>query len=133
MQDEPVVVHFADGRTISGYGDDLLPSDSDYTLRDAASDQEVLVHLRQVKVVCFVRSHATTGVVRNREQPPLVPHAGAGRRAEMVFRDGEHLAGLVSLQDNPTRGFYLVPLNPNGNNIKIYVNPNQLVKFRFVT
>lgn len=133
MEDDPVVVHFADGHTISGHGDELLPGETDYSVRDASTDQRVHVNLAQVKVVCFVRSHATTGVVRNREQPPVMGPVASGRRAEMVFRDGERLAGIVTLQENPTRAFFLIPLNPNSNNVKIYVNPTQLVTFRFVT
>lgn len=133
MQDEPVVVHFADGHTVSGYGDDLIPGETEYEVLDAATDQRVPVHLRQVKVVCFVRSHATTGVVRNREQTPLLRPVASGRRAEMVFLDGEHLAGIVNLQEHPTKGFFILPLNPSANNIRIYVNPSQLLTFRFVT
>jgi hypothetical protein len=133
MLDDPVVIHFTDGRTLPGHADEPVPGETELLVRDAATDEHVTVHLRQVKVVCFVKSHSTTGVVRNREAPPLVRPTGAARRVELVFRDGEKMSGTVTEQDRPERAFFLTPLNPNSNNRKVYVNPAQVVSFRFVT
>lgn len=133
MLDEPVVVHFTDGRTLAGHADEPEAGDAEILVREGASDANVVVHLRQVKVVCFVRSHSTTGVVRNRETPPLVRSAGAARRVELVFRDGEKMSGTVTEHERPERGFFLTPLNPNANNRKVYVNPAEVVSFHFIT
>lgn len=133
MQDEPVVVHFRDGRTLQGYAEDFHPTDGELLLRDATTNEDVTVFLGQVKVVCFVRNLFTTGVTRNRETPPIQFNAPAGRRVEMSFRDGERLAGVVDLKEPPSRGFFLTPLNPQANSIRIYVNPAEIVGFRFVT
>jgi hypothetical protein len=133
MLDDPVVVHFKDGRTLQGYAEEFLPSDSEILLRDATTDEDVTVFLHQVKVVCFVRNLFSTGVVRNREIPPIQFRAPAGRRVDLAFKDGEKLAGVVDLKEEPTRGFFLTPLNPNANSLRIYINPSELVSFKFVT
>lgn len=132
MPDEPVVVHFKDGRTLQGYTEDFLERDTEILVRDASTDEQVTVHLAHVKVVCFVRNLFTSGVVRNRETPPIL-HESRGRRAEVVFRDGEKLGGTVRFDAPPTGGFFIIPLNRNANSIRIYVNPAELVGFRFVT
>jgi hypothetical protein len=133
MLDEAVVVHFADGRTLSGYTDGFLPDRSEIVVRDAATNDSVAVQLSRVKIVCFVRDLASTGVVRHREAPPIFFPTVPGRRAELVFKDGERMGGIVNLREEPRGGFYLAPLNPNANNIQVYVNPSELASFRFVT
>ena len=132
MLDDPVVVHFTDGSTLSGYGDDFDHHDREILLRDATTDEHVTVYLHQVKVVCFVRNLFASGVVRNREMPPLLHHSSE-RRVEIVFKDGEKMGGTVSLSEPPTHGFFVTPLNQNANSIRIYVNPSEVVSFRFVT
>lgn len=133
MLDNPVVVHFTDGHTLSGYGEDLRAGDDEILLRDAVTEEDVTVNLRQVKVVCFVRDLFSTGIVRNREAPPVRQQSLPGRRVEIVFRDGERLDATADLAEPPTRGFFAVPLNPQANSVKLYVNPAAIVSFRFVT
>lgn len=132
MAEEPLVIHFKDGRTIAGYGDDFHERDREILVREASSDERATVYLHQVKVVCFVRNLYATGVVRNRETPPI-HHETTGHRVDIVFKDGEKLAGTVKLSESPTSGFFLTPLNQNANSIRIYVNPSEVVSFKFVT
>ena len=130
---DAVVVHFADGRTLSGHAEAPSPGAAQFRVREASTGAEVTVALREVKVVCFVKSLATTGVIRHRESPPLFHPPEGARRVEIVFRDGERMAGTVTEPTPPDAGFFVTPLNPNGNNRKIYVNPAQVLSFRFVT
>ena len=132
MFDEPVVVHFRDGRTLTGFGDMFDEGETAIQVRELSTDGSVSVDLNLVKVVCFVQDLYSTGVVRHREIPPIL-HTPVGRRVEIVFRDGERLTGTVALNEPPTRGFFLTPLNRNANSLKIFVNPSEAVSFRFVT
>ncbi len=132
MFDEPLAVHFKDGHTLTGFGDAFDERDTEIQVRDGSGEGSVTVYLHQVKVVCFVQDLYSTGVIRNRETPPIL-HTPAGRRAEVVFRDGEKLNGTVALNEPPTHGFFVTPLNRNANSLKIYVNPAEVVSFRFVT
>ena len=133
MLDEAVVVHFSNGRTLAGYTDGFLPGRSEIVVNDAETNESVKVPLSKVKIVCFVRDLASTGVVRHREAPPIFFPTVPGRRVQLVFKDGERMGGIVNLREEPQGGFYLAPLNPNANNIQVYVNPAELASFRFVT
>jgi len=131
MPDAPLVVHFKDNRTLAGYGDDFHERDTEVLVREASSDERTTVNLHQVKVVCFVRNLFSAGVVRNREAPPI-HHESRGHRVDIEFKDGEKLSGTVRVSGRPTSGFFLTPLNPNANSIRIFVNPSEVVSFKFV-
>lgn len=133
MLDEPVVVHFADGRTLSGYTDGFLANQTEIVVTEVATGESVEVELGEVKIVCFVRDLVSSGVVRHREAPPIYFSTVPGRRVELLFKDGEKMGGIVNLRDEPRGGFFLAPLNPNANNIQVYVNLAELASFRFVT
>ena len=51
---------------------------------------------------------------------------------DIEFKDGEKLSGTVRVSERPTSGFFLTPLNPNANSIRIFVNPSEVVSFKFV-
>lgn len=131
MAEDPVVIHFKDGHTLAGYGDDFHERDAEILVREASSDELTTVYLQQVKVVCFVRNLFSAGVVRNREAPPI-RHESRGHRVDIEFKDGEKLSGTVRFSEPPTSGFFLTPLNPNANSIRIYVNPSEVLSFKFV-
>jgi hypothetical protein len=133
MFDEQVVVHFLDGRLLPGYSDNFFPAENEIMVREAMSEEVVTVHLRQVKVVCFVRSLSSEGRDRNREPAPLLFQGVPGRRIELAFKDGEHMQGIATLHARPTQGFFVTPLNPRSNNVQVYVNPDALTSFRFLT
>ena len=50
-----------------------------------------------------------------------------------MFRDGERLEATADFGEPPTRGFFVAPLNPQANSLKVYVNPLEVTSFRFVT
>lgn len=47
---------------------------------------------------------------------------------KLHFSDGEVLAGQVAEDTNFSKGFFLKVLDPNDNNILVYVNPRSLKK-----
>lgn len=131
MFDERVVVRFLDGRILKGYGDNFLPGEVELLVREVENDAIHRVALGEVKMICFVRAFVTDSQSTHRPTAPLIYQAVPGRRVAVEFLDGEHLEGVATLQTMPTHGFFVTPLNPNSNNIQIYVNPNALRRFRF--
>ena len=128
-----MVVHYADGRTLAGYGSRFPPEETHVDLVESSTGAHVSVRLDEVKIICFVRSLSSSGVVRHRETPPVRLEPSPGRRAEIVFKDGERMGGYVNLQEKPATGFFVAPLNPDSNNARVYVNIAQVASFRFVT
>lgn len=51
-----------------------------------------------------------------------------GRFVRLHFSDGEVLAGQVAEDTNFSKGFFLKVLDPDDNNILVYVNPRSLRK-----
>ncbi len=132
MFEEQVVIHFLDGRVLNGYGDNFFPGEDRIMVLKALSEEVVTVKLAEVKVVCFVRTLAPQQKERNREPQALLYQAVPGRHVDILFKDGEHLEGVASISDKPARGFFVTPLNPQSNNVQIYVNPDAMARFRFV-
>lgn len=90
------------------------------------------VPLCDVKMVCFVKTFGSDPPVTHRPPERVVYRAVSGQRVRVAFRDGEVLEGVTTLQSRPTRGFFLTPLNPHGNNSGVYVNVDEVVSFRFL-
>jgi hypothetical protein len=132
MFDEPVVVHYKDGRTLRGFGENFLPADRDILVR-SLEGAVVTVPLSDVKVVCFVRSHATDGLSRHRHPAALLFQGVPGRRVVVLFKDGERLEGIAAITETPKSGFFLTPLNPESNNLQVFVNPDGVASLQFPT
>lgn len=131
MFDEPVVVHFLDGGTLAGHGDNFFPGEERVLIRDER-DAIQSVDLSTVKMVCFVRSLAPDRLQTHQPPPArLLYQAVPGTRVLLRFKDGERMEGLASISGKPKRGFFVTPLNPNSNNLQVYVNPEALLNLSF--
>ena len=126
-----MVIHFQTGTTLACWGDNFLPLEAEIMVKDE-QDQIRSVALKDVKVVCFVKAFATDSRTTHRPATQLLYQAVPGRKVKLFFKDGEKLEGISSLNDRPLRGFFVTPLNPNSNNIHVYVNPGFLKSFEFL-
>lgn len=131
MFDERVVVRTLSGETLKGYGDNFLPGETEFMVQEVESGEIHRVPLAEVKMVCFVRAFVTDSQSTHRPTAPLIYQAVPGRRVSLEFADGERMEGVATLQAMPSQGFFVTPLNPNSNNLQVYVNPNALKRFRF--
>lgn len=131
MFDEPMVVHFMEGETLAGHGDNFFPGEAQILVRDGGGAIRK-VDLAEVKMVCFVKSLASDRAQTHLPQPDrLLYQAVPGKRVRIRFRDGEQMEGLASIRAKPRQGFFVTPMNPNSNNLQVYVNPDALVGFSF--
>ena len=130
MFDEKLVVHFLEGGTIQGFGENFLPGEGEILLQDL---QGTIHHieLRKVKVICFVKDFRTVRAEGDRKDTRFLYQATSGRKLNLVFKDGEHLEGTAALRERPAQGFFLTPLSDQTNNLQIYVNPEALLHFGF--
>lgn len=120
-----VVVAFLDGRRLKGYVFNFSALKESFRLfpsepEDQKSGSEV--YMKDLKAVFFVKDLAgdpdykeTTGVDR-------VKH---GRKIVVTFQDGEELSGATDAYNPQKLGFFMFPLDPNSNNLRIFaVNKN---------
>lgn len=132
MFDESVVVHFRDGRTLAGWGENFFPAEREIYIKDMVQNV-VKVRLADVKVVCFVKQLNTDHRETHRPAAPLLFQPVPGNHVTLVFRDGERMEGIASLTGQPDHGFFVTPLNPNSNNLQVYVNPAAVLRLTIQT
>lgn len=116
-----LVLRFADGRVMKGTTNNfgarvfhLVPHDNGPT------DKAIPIDLNDLKAAFYVRDFdGNPGYAERKEF--TADDRVYGRKAEITFHDGEVLAGTI-LDDNPNQpGFFLIPVDPNSNNQRIYV------------
>ncbi|MFQ5670794.1 MAG: hypothetical protein ACE5HD_09800 [Acidobacteriota bacterium] len=122
---EKLVAHFKDGEIVKGYSGDFISGRDPFHLFSpegpVASSRRIGVE--EMKALFFVRTWGRPpgralrvyrfGPDDGKEEP--------GRRAVIRFRDGEKIWGYVLGQQTAGKGFYLVPADPVGNNLKVFV------------
>lgn len=139
-----VVAHARDHKLIKGYTDALPTTDLEawlhspeidvpkvIPLREAESDQKVMVRLNSLKALFFVKSfegRKEYKEVKFFDSQPTIE----GLWVRVTYYDKESSEGVVrnSLHHVTGAGFFLKPPDPQSNNAFIYVVKSSLIDFR---
>lgn len=116
-----VVARFLDGRVLKGASFDVSPPKVIFHVQTGEGSAEV--RLTDLKALFFVRDLA--GDPTYHEQQAAVsgdPRAVGARRVRVRFRDGEQLVGLMPAYRADQPFFYVLPVDPKSNNIRVLVN-----------
>jgi hypothetical protein len=116
-----VVVACLDGRRLKGhvYNFSMVKeSFSVFPEEDSAEHDGVEVLLNGIKAIFFVKDFA--GDPERRDIVQMTPE-GHGRAIEVIFQDGESIAGTSEAYNPERTGFFLFPFDQDGNNIRIFV------------
>lgn len=118
-----MVVHYADGRVIKGYSYDFYPYKQSFHLLPPVAgfsftDEATEVRIKDLKAVFFVRDFV--GDPSYNERKHFAEGGPPGRKVEVTFRDGEVLVGSTMGYDRHRPGFFLIPADPKGNNLKVF-------------
>ena len=117
-----VVVRYVDGKVVKGYTQDFFPGKPAFHVRpfEAKSPPESLeVSLAHLKAVFFVKDFA--GDPQYVEKKSAEGPKPLGRRVEVKFKDGEILVGTTTGYDPKRPGFFVFPIDTQGNNIKAFI------------
>lgn len=126
-----MVVRFKDGATLSGFGDNFMPGETELLMQDLEERLHRLP-LSDVKMVCFVKTFSSDPGETHRIPGRVLYQPVPGSKVRISFKDGEVLEGVSAVRTRPLKGFFLTPLNQNSNNIHVYVNMDEVVSFRFL-
>lgn len=127
-----VVAHYLDGRVVKGTSLDVDPG---RPVCHVAADfgPRVRIDLDSLKALYVVRTLAGNRARHDRQEvdPGDLRRRGA-QAVEITFRDGERLAGLTL--HNPAAGshFFILPADPDSNNLRILVNRAAVAHLREV-
>ena len=116
-----VVVAQLDGGRLKGYVYNFSALKSDFDLlpqEDPLQHRGTRVEMKDLKAVFFVKDF--TGNPGYHESP-LSEAAGHGRKIEVTFNDGEKLTGTTEGYNPQKIGFFMTPVDPKSNNIRIFV------------
>lgn len=117
---DKIVVHGKDGSLLKGHSADFshhLPWFHLATLQDPSDSVKII--LDDQKAVFFVRHFSGDATREDLE----AWHRGsfAGKHVTVTFTDGERIHGTVGELDRKHAGFFLEPVDPGTNNIRVFV------------
>ena len=122
MQGHLIVARFIDGRVQKGTSTDVDPKRLNCHLT-TESGEKIVINLANVKALFFVK----TATGRPEYQEAKGQSAGDSRllgtkRVRVVFADKEEIVGLMNRYPPITPFFFMLPIDPKSNNIRILVN-----------
>ena len=124
-------MRYSDGKILKGYTRDFLASRKDFTLCSAPSrmaDDAVIVPFMRLKAVFFVRDFAgNPGYVECNE----TSEPDRGRRIEVTLNDEEVIVGTTLNYRSGGQGFFVTPIDPQANNIRVFVVAQSVRQVRF--
>ena len=116
-----VVVRYRDGRLVKGTTRDFLPTKPLFHLHPGDSSEAVEVRLNELKAVFFVRRLEGDPNYNEHKDLPEQGMASLGKKIAVVFEDGESLAGYTHSYNPNNPGFFMTPVDPNSNNVRVFV------------
>ena len=117
-----VVARFADGRVMKGTSLDIDPKRPRCHIRQA-NGVMAEIQLSELKALFFVKS--TEGDPAREDKKgiaPTDPRLRGARLVEVTFSDGERIVALSTHYPPAQPYFFLAPVDPTGNNVRILVN-----------
>jgi Family of unknown function (DUF6982) len=116
-----VVVAYLDGRRLKGYTYDFSPVRNLFHLLpqdDPLGKRGVALAMKDLKAVFFVKDFAGNPAHRT---APTTEAAQQGRQIEVIFPDGERFVGKTQGYNAESIGFFVFPLDPQSNDLRIFV------------
>jgi hypothetical protein len=127
-----IVAHFQDGRVMKGFTTDFLPAKSQFhmTLEEqGAAAAPIEVHVPELKALFFVKTFEGASGHQRSNDPG---QGGPGRRLRIVFNDGEVMVGTTQGYDRSRPGFFVIPVDKDGNNERCFVVASAAKEVTFV-
>lgn len=128
MERQKVIVRFLDGRLLKGYVADFSPSSDSVSVEGESSERQK-IGFDELKAIFFVRTFE--GDKSHTEKKSFIKPIPLGKRVFVKFKDGESMMGYIEggipwekgffLEPNKGSGFFLIPVDDESNNIKVFV------------
>jgi len=134
MDPSKIVVRYRDRRTLKGITQNFFPNKPVFhvnRLGGSGPGDLVEVRLDELKAVFFVRDF--TGNAKHVERKILAPgERPQGRLMEVTCKDGEVIVGTTTGYDPKRSGFFLFPVDPSSNNMRVFLVTSAVRSTRFL-
>ena len=133
MEPVKVVVHYADGKVIKGFAGDFYPNKDRFHLFSATNPtgEAMEVSIRDLKAVFFVRDFIGDPLYKERKLF-LEGQKAQGRKLEVICIDNELFVGSTLGYDPNRKGFFVFPVDPSSNNIRVFIVSSAVKKFSYL-
>jgi hypothetical protein len=133
MEPVKVVARYVNGKRVKGFSQDFFPNKDRFHVYPAAkpSGEAVEVLVKELKAVFFVQDFAGNSLYNERKKY-LEGEKPSGRKVEVTFMDGEVLVGTTLGYDPSRPGFFLFPVDPKSNNIRVFAVIPAVKKVRYL-
>lgn len=129
-----IVLHFQDRRLLKGYTHDFTPlREKFHLISEQEEDKGNIYEIRcsDLKAVFFVKSlHGDKDYIEKRDFCDVDATALRGLKVKVEFPDGEVIRGTSFGYSKNRKGFFIVPVDPDSNNERIYVVSDVLSEVR---
>jgi hypothetical protein len=127
---QKVVAHYIDHTVVKGTSLDVDPSRPRCHVQKADGGA-VDVELKDLKALYFVKDLGGQPQYDETHEPKVGDDRLRGsRQVELIFQDGERLGGLMNRYPPNRPFFYVLPMDPGSNNIRILVNRDAVAEIR---
>lgn len=120
-----IVVHFRDGRLLKGCTYDFIPANETFHLtseKETDKGRVYEINCADLKAIFFVKTLRGDKKYAERKRFEEVEGAGSrGLKIRVEFPDGEIIRGTSYDYSDKFKGFFIIPVDPKGNNEKVYV------------
>jgi len=131
-QRNKVVVHCSDGTLLKGYTHDFVPEKDSFHLNTSLDPGVGTIHevkVADLKAVFFVKSAEGNPQYREKTRFGEVDEKALhGIKIKVVFKDGEMIRGISMGYSRVKKGFFIIPIDPQSNNERIYVIASSTTK-----
>jgi hypothetical protein len=133
MEPVKVVLRFTVGKVLKGFTQDFLPNKDRFHLHstDKASGEAKEVLVKELKAIFFVQDFAGSPQYKERKKYSE-GEKPTGKKVEVTFKDGEVLVGSTLGYDRSRPGFFVFPVDPKGNNIRVFVVSSATKNVRYL-
>jgi len=125
-----IVARFEDGKILKGYTHDFSPVKETFHLKsEMEEDKDTLyeVKLADLKAVFFVKSlEGNKDYVEKKMFYEIDASSLKGLKIKIEFSDGEIMSGVTLSYSKGRKGFFLIPVDAESNNVRVFVVSNSL-------
>lgn len=127
---QQVVVHFKNGRIVKGYTQDFTPPIQIFTVHsEHRADDIIEINTTDLKALFFVKSFDGNKQYRAKNTfDDVYMLDREGLKVKVTFSDGEIIRGTIPDFSNIFKGFFIIPVDPKGNNDKLYVETDSTLQ-----
>ncbi|MGH7553159.1 MAG: DUF6982 domain-containing protein [Longimicrobiales bacterium] len=130
---QKVVARYQDGRMVKGVSMDVDALRPTFHVKPPEG-KAVQVALDELKALFFVRTLVGDSTHKEDRTPnPADPRARGSSIVTVRFADGEEIVGLINGYPPKRPYFFIVPVDPKSNNVRILINRAAVVSMAATT